>query len=171
MMMTRVVVLFVAVLLAACAGVRGPSYEQQLAVMKTRLLVLVAEERARAGAKSLRLDPQLVAAAQAHSDDMARKRSFDAMNPDGNLAVNILLRDPRFGGYVAENSAAQYFTPAAGLDPDVMARGFLNIWLGSPSHRQTVVYRDFDRAGIGIAVNGNQVYAAAVFATDFGLGR
>ena len=139
--------------------------------MKTRLLVLVAEERAKAGAKSLRLDPQLVAAAQAHSDDMARKRSFDSMNPDGNLAVNILLRDPRFGGYVAENSAAQYFTPAAGLDPDAMARGFLNIWLASPSHHQNVVYRDFDRAGIGIAVNGNQVYAAAVFATDFGLGR
>jgi len=167
-MMTRVVVLFIAVLLAACAGIRAPGYEQQLAAMKSRLLVLVEEERVRAGAKSLRLDPQLVAAAQAHSDDMARKRSFDAMNPDGNLAVNILLRDPRFGGFVAENSAAQYFTPAGGLDPDAMARGFLQIWLASPSHRQNVVYREFDRAGIGIAVNGNAVYAAAVFATDLG---
>ena len=143
-----------------------PSYERELAVMKSRLLVLVAEERGRAGAKSLRLDPQLVEAAQAHSNDMARKRSFDAMNPDGNLAVNILLRDPRFGGFVAENSAAQYFTPAAGLDPEAMARGFLDIWLASPSHRLNVVYSEFDRAGIGIAVNGNSVYAAAVFATD-----
>ena len=143
-----------------------PSYERELAVMKSRLLVLVEEERGRAGARSLRLDPQLVEAAQAHSDDMARKRSFDAMNPDGNLAVNILLRDPRFGGFVAENSAAQYFTPAAGLDPEAMARGFLDIWLASPSHRLNVVYGEFDRAGIGIAVNGNSVYAAAVFATD-----
>lgn len=169
-MMTRVVVLFVALLLAACAGFRAPpSYDQQVAAIKARLLVLVEEERAKVGAKSLRVDPQLVAAAQAHSDDMARKRSFDAMNPDGNLAVNILLRDPRFGGYVAENSAAQYFTPAAGLDPDAMAQGFLQIWLASPSHRQTVVYREFDRAGIGIAVNGNAVYAATLFATDFGL--
>ena len=168
-MMTRVVVLILAVLLAACAGARMPSYEQQLVAMKSRLLVLVEEERVRAGAKSLRLDPQLVAAAQAHSDDMARKRSFDAMNPNGNLAVNILLRDPRFGGFVGENSAAQYFTPAAGMDPDAMARGFLRIWLASPSHRLNVVYRDFDRAGIGIAVSGNAVYAAAVFATDFGL--
>ena len=143
-----------------------PSYERELAVMKSRLLVLVEEERGRAGAKSLRLDPQLVEAAQAHSNDMARKRSFDAMNPDGNLAVNILLRDPRFGGFVAENSAAQYFTPSAGLDPEAMARGFLDIWLASPSHRLNVVYSEFDRAGIGIAVNGNSVYAAAVFATD-----
>jgi uncharacterized protein YkwD len=169
--MTRVVVLIVSVLLAACAGTRGPNYDSQVAAMKARLLVLMEQERIRAGARSLRLDPQLVQAAQAHSDDMARKRSFDTMNPDGNLAVNLLLRDPRFGGFVAENSAAQFFTPAAGLDPDTMARGFLDIWLASPSHRQNVVYREFDRAGIGIAVNGNAVYAAAVFATDFGLAR
>src|SRR5262245_22769129 len=168
-MVTRVFVLFIAVLLAACAGTRVPSYEPQLAAIKSRLLVLVSEERVKAGAKSLRLDPQLAAAAQAHSDDMARKRSFDAMNPNGNLAVNLLLRDPRFGGFVAENSAAQYFSPATGIDADAMARGFLDIWLASPSHRQNVVYRDFDRAGIGIAVNGNAIYASTVFATDFGL--
>lgn len=169
-MMTRAVAfLIVAVLLAGCAGLRAPRYEQELAAMRARLLVLVEEERVRAGAKSLRVDPQLAAAAQAHSDDMAKKRSFDTMNPDGNLAVNILLRDPRFGGFVAENSAAQYFSPAAGIDPDAMAQGFLQIWLASPSHRLNVVYREFDRAGIGIAVNGNAIYAAALFATDFGL--
>jgi uncharacterized protein YkwD len=168
-MITRVVVLLVAVLLAACAGLRPPNYDQQVAAIKARLLVLVEEERARAGAKSLRVDPQLVAAAQAHSDDMARKRSFDAMNPEGNLAVNILLRDPRFGGFVAENSAAQYFTPAAGIDPDAMAQGFLQIWLASPSHRLNVIYREFDRTGIGVAVRGNTVYAATLFATDLGL--
>jgi uncharacterized protein YkwD len=169
-MMTRVFALFVALLLVAgCAGLRSPSYEQQLAAIKSRLLVLVEAERTRTGAKSLRMDPQLAAAAQAHSDDMARKRSFDAMNPNGNLAVNLLLTDPRFHGFVAENSAAQYFSPAVGMDPDAMAQGFLDIWLASPSHRFNVVYGDFDRAGIGVAVNGNTVYAAAVFATDFDL--
>lgn len=168
---TRVIVLLIAVLLAACAGLRPPSYERQVDAIKSRLLVLVAEERVRAGAKSLRVDPQLVAAAQAHSDDMARKRSFDAMNPDGNLAVNILLRDPRFGGFVAENSAAQYFSPAAGIDPDAMAQGFLQIWLASPSHRQNVIYKEFDRTGIGVAVSGDMVYAATVFATDLAYSR
>jgi uncharacterized protein YkwD len=168
-MIYRVVAILVAVLLAGCAGLRAPSYEQEVAALKVRLLALVEAERVREGAKSLRLDSQLVAAAQAHSDEMARKRSFDAMNPDGNLAVNILLSDPRFGGFVAENSAAQYFSPATGIDPDAMAKGFLDIWLASPSHRLNVIYKDFDRAGIGIAVNGNAIYAAAVFATDYGL--
>lgn len=170
-MVTRVVVLFIALLLTACVGMRPPSYEQQVAEIKSRLLVLVAEERAKAGAKTLRVDPQLEFAAQTHSDDMARKRSFDSMNPDGNLAVNVLLRDPRFGGFVAENSAAQYFSPAVGFDPDAMAQGFLQIWLASPSHRQNVVYKDFDRAGIGIAVNGNTIYAATVFATGLAYAR
>jgi len=169
--MTRVVVLFVALVLASCAGMRSPSYDAQLAAIKSRLLVLVAEEREKAGAKSLRVDPQLAEAAQLHSNDMARKRSFDAMNPDGNLAVNILLRDPRFGGFVAENSAAQYFTPAAGIDPDAMAQGFLQIWLASPSHRLNVIYKEFDRAGVGIAVSGNMIYASTVFATDLAYGR
>ena len=170
-MMTRVVVLFIALLLTACAGLRTPSYDQQVAAIKSRLLVLVAAEREKAGAKSLRVDPQLAEAAQAHSDDMARKRSFDSMNPDRNLAVNILLRDPRFGGFVAENSAAQYFSPSAGMDPDAMAQGFLQIWLASPSHRLNVIYKEFDRAGIGIAVSGNMVYAATVFATDLAYAR
>jgi len=170
-MMTRVVVLFVAVLLTACAGMRAPSYDQQVAAIKSRLLVLVAAEREKAGAKSLRIDPQLEFAAQTHSDDMARKRSFDAMNPDGNLAVNILLRDPRFGGFVAENSAAQYFSPKTGFDPDAMARGFLQIWLASPSHRQNVIYKEFDRTGIGIAVSGDTIYAATLFATDLAYAR
>jgi uncharacterized protein YkwD len=142
-----------------------------VAAIKSRLLVLVAAEREKAGAKSLRLDPQLAEAAQAHSDDMARKRSFDTMNPNGNLAVNLLLRDPRFGGFVAENSAAQYFSPAAGIDPDAMAQGFLQIWLQSPSHRQNVIYKEFDRAGIGVAVNGNTIYASTVFAADLAYAR
>ena len=72
---------------------------------------------------------------------------------------------------VAENSAAQYFSPAAGIDPDAMAQGFLQIWLQSPSHRQNVIYKEFDRAGIGVAVNGNTIYASTVFAADLAYAR
>ena len=50
MMMTRVVVLCVAALLVACAGLLGPSYDQEVAAIKARLLVLVEEERAKGAA-------------------------------------------------------------------------------------------------------------------------
>src|SRR5215813_11796411 len=88
------VVLF-ALLTAACATTPRPHpmLQQQLAALKVRLYELVGEER--------------VMAAQAHSEDMARKRSFDTMNPNGNLALNTLLStDPKFIGFFAENSAA-----------------------------------------------------------------
>jgi uncharacterized protein YkwD len=160
-------------LVVACASTPRyePPIDQEVAQLKERLFVLVEEERHRlnAEAKPLALDPELSAAAQAHSEEMASKRSFDTMNPNGNPAINALLHDPKFRGFVGENSAAQYFTPAAGFDPDAYARAFLAIWLNSPDHKNNLSYANFDRAGIGIAVNGNTIYAAEVFATDLGL--
>lgn len=165
------VVLF-ALLTAACATTPRPHpmLQQQLAALKVRLYELVGEERMQAGAKPLVLDAERVMAAQAHSEDMARKRSFDTMNPNGNLALNTLLStDPKFIGFFAENSAAQYFTPSAGINPDAMAKEFLRIWLDSPTHKSNLTYRDFDRTGIGIAVSGNTIYVSEVFTSDLGL--
>jgi uncharacterized protein YkwD len=173
--MKRLVLLVLALGLAACATAPSPSrpppLDAQLSALKERLFVLVEQERHRLNnaAKPLILDPELMQAAQTHSNDMAMKGSFDAANPNGNLAVNILLTDPKFRGFVGENSAAQYFTPSAGIDPDTYARGFLDIWLKSPDHRMNLIYAGFDKTGIGIAVNGNAIYAAELFATDLGL--
>jgi uncharacterized protein YkwD len=173
--MIRVGVVVLAFWLAACASAPAPKgpppLSAQMSALKERLFVLVEAERHRANAdaKPLILDPELMKAAQLHSDDMATKRSFDTGNPDGNLAVNILLTDPKFRGFVGEISAAQYFTPANGLDPDTYARGFLEIWLRSPDHRMNLVDGAFDRTGIGISVNGDTIYAAEVFASDLGL--
>lgn len=176
--------LALAFLLTACAGAPAPMrpaaplaqpapppIEEQLAQLKSRLFVLVVEERGRliAAAKPLTLDPELAAAAQAHSDDMAKKRSFDTMNPAGNIAINALAADPKFSGFVGENAAAQYFTPSIGFNPDRMARGFLDIWLASPSHKTNLTDPKFQRTGIGVAANGDAVYAAEIFAADLGL--
>ena len=148
-----------------------PPIDVQLVAVKDRLFVLVEAERERLnnGAKPLMLDPELVRAAQIHADDMAMKHSFDANNPDGNVAVNTLLMNPKFRGFVGENSAAQYITPGKPIDPQSFARGFLTIWENSPDHRSNMMYPGFERTGIGITVSGNMVYAAELFATDLGL--
>lgn len=149
-----------------------PSLDAQVEKVKFRLFVLVEEQRHRLDveAKPLALDPELAAAAQTHSDLMAKVDSFDVMDPDGNPAINALLvADPKFRGYVAENSAAQYFTPGTVLDADALAKGFLDIWMNSPNHKSTLVFPRFDRTGIGVAVHGNTIYVAEVFATDLGL--
>jgi uncharacterized protein YkwD len=173
--MKRLAVLIFVAALGACASrpaVQGPaSLAVPVAAIKERLFVLVEAERHRLNseARPLILDPELMRAAQTHSDDMAMKRSFDAANPNGNLAVNILLADPKFRGFVGENSAAQYFTPGARFDPDAYAQGFLKIWLDSPDHKMNLSYGGFDKTGIGIAVTGNMIYAAELFATDLNL--
>jgi uncharacterized protein YkwD len=173
--LARALPLLFALLAAACANMPppppAPSLEEQVAAVKFRLFVLVEEQRHKLNAEAhpLALDPQLAAAAQVHSDDMAKKDSFDTMNPDGNPAVNALLGDPKFRGFVGENAAAQYFTPGRELDTDALARGFLEIWLNSPNHKYNLIYTSFDRTGIGVAVTGNTIYAAELFSTDLGL--
>jgi uncharacterized protein YkwD len=173
--MNRLPILILALALGACASqpVRQgpPPIAAQVAALKERLFVLVDAERHRLNsqAKALILDPELMQAAQTHSDDMATKRSFDVDNPKGNLAINTLLADPKFRGFVGENSAAQYFTPGVRIDPEFYAQGFLDIWLKSPDHKMNLIYAAFDKTGIGIAVSGNTIYAAELFATDLGL--
>ena len=171
-----VLALALALAAAACAGKHAPppampSLEQQVEEVKRRLLVLVEEQRHRLNvdAKPLALDSELSAAAQFHSDDMARKGSFDTMNPAGNPALNVLLDDPKFRGFVGENSGAQYFTPGRTLDADKLAQGFLDMWLSSPSHKYNLTFPRFDRTGIGISVGGELIFASEVFATDLGL--
>jgi uncharacterized protein YkwD len=173
-MTKRVAALFLALLVAACATMPRPDpmlLQRQLAVLKMRLFELVEEERMQGGAMPMTIDATLAQGAQAHSDDMAKKRSFDTMNPNGNLGVNVVLSlDPKFVGFLAENSAAQYFTPSrAGIDTEAMARGFLKIWLDSPGHRNNLMNPTVGRTGIGVAVNGNAIYAAELFATNYGL--
>jgi uncharacterized protein YkwD len=169
-----ILVLVLVLALGACANRPGSS-EQPLDVpvsaLKERLFVLVEAERHRLNnaARPLILDPELMRAAQTHCDDMALKHSFDTGNPNGNLAINTLLADPKFRGFVGENSAAQYFTPGMRINAEAYARGFLDIWLKSPDHKMNLIYPAFDKTGIGIAVNGNTIYAAELFATDLGL--
>jgi hypothetical protein len=86
-----------ALLLAACATAPSrphPMLQAQLAALKIKLFELVEAEREQAGARPLVLDPERMGAAQAHSDDMAKKRSFDTMNPNGNLAQHAASTVP-----------------------------------------------------------------------------
>ena len=163
--------------LAGCATAPAMSPElrqqlgQQLGTVRERLYAYVAMERTRSGeaAKNLAIDSELMAAAQAHSDEMASRRAFDATGGGDNLAMRRLMTNQEFQGLVGENIAMVYVTPQSGIDPDMVARAFMEIWLNSADHRGNLVFPGFDRTGIGLAINGNQIYAAQLFATDLGL--
>jgi uncharacterized protein YkwD len=172
--MRRCFALLLALFMTACAAMQEgppPLTRQQLEQVQTRLYAYIRDERSRmnGAAKPLALDPELAAAAQAHSDLMAQRRAFDSGGTEDNVAIQRLLANPKFRGYVGENSAMQYFTPEAGIDPDQVARGFADQWLKSAEHRNHIGFAAFDRTGIGITANDREIYAAQIFSTDLGL--
>jgi uncharacterized protein YkwD len=169
--MLRLVLLLGLLVVAGCAGVPDgppPPSAAQLAEVEERLFLRVGELRARQanGVMPLILDPELVMAARAHSEAMAQRRAFDSGPVEDNVAIQRLMANPRFYGFVGENSAMQYFTPEAEFDPDQLAEVFLGLWLRSDEHRNHILSNAFARTGIGVAVNGNELYAAQVFAGD-----
>ncbi len=147
-----------------------PPIEQQVVALKSQLFILVEKNRQDAGnsAKPLTLDAELDGAAQAHADAMAKGKTFDPDNGD-NRAIETLLDDPDFGGYVGENAAAQFYTASIGMDPQKYAQGFLDIWLNSEQHKSNVLFPAFDKTGIGIAVTGDEVFVALLLSTDLGM--
>ena len=148
-----------------------PDIDVLLAELKDHLYTYISEERQRLNpdAMELRPDPLLAAAAQAHSDAMAERGAFDS-GAEGNIAIQSLAADAAFQGYVAENSAMQYFYPTFGFDPEMFARGFVDQWLESESHRANIEYTEFAITGVGVAANGNEIYASGLFATQLSSG-
>ncbi|HEX3809802.1 MAG TPA: CAP domain-containing protein [Rhizomicrobium sp.] len=149
-----------------------PDPRTQMAALEYRILDLVAAERRKIdpNAKELRLDSELVGAARRHSSDMAQKKYLAHAAPNGETTASIIMdEDAQFQGLLGENIAAVYFTPAAGIDVNAMARQFVDLWLKSPHHRENIATAAYDRTGVGAATIGDTVYVTQLFATDLGL--
>jgi uncharacterized protein YkwD len=165
-------ILFALWMLAACATPppepAPPDIKALLFEMKEHMYLYIAEERQKlnADAMSLRRDPLLDAAAQAHSEAMAERQAFDEDGSDENIAIQRLAANPNFQGFVGENSAMQYFYPEQGFDPETFAQSLVDQWLQSEGHRANIEYANFALTGIGVAANGNEIYAAGLFATE-----
>lgn len=140
-----------ALALAACAAPAAPpapstwpavaptaaaSTETGVAAEVARLVNL---HRAQAGCRPLAWDEAAARAAQVHSDDMARRRYFDDVSPEGRGAADRLRLAGAHPVAVAENIAADAATA------DAVVQG----WLGSPEHRAQIETCMFTRHGVG----------------------
>jgi len=168
-------------MLCACASQPEPAYtppppppdpHTQMAALELRIFDLVQEERRRLdpNAKTLALDSELVGVARKRSADMAAKGYMNHAAPDGTTSTTLIMDEDRdFQGLLGENIAGQYYTPALGVDVDAFARKFVDIWMANPDNRALLATPQYDRSGVGAAVNGNEVFAVELFATDLGL--
>ena len=150
-----------------------PDPKTLMGALEQRIAILVADERGRIDptAKPLMIDPELAAIARQRSSDMAAKHYFAHAAPNGDTSASILMaEDAHFQGLLGENIGAQHYRAELGVDVDQFARNFLDIWLKSPKHKENLAYAEYNRTGIGAAVDGDTVYVTELFATDLGLG-
>lgn len=150
-----------------------PDPKTVMGALEEKVFLLVEAERQKLNpaAKPLMLDPQLSEIARARSADMAAKKYLGKPNIEKDTSANILMaKDAKFQGLLGENIAAQYYTAARGVDADGFAKEFVATWIASQSHKDNLAFADYNRTGIGAAVNGDTVYITQLFSTDLGLG-
>lgn len=112
--------------------------------VQAQVVALTNQARATAGCAPLEIDARLTRAAQAHSEDMARRGYFEHDSLDGRDFADRI----RAAGYpspAAENIARGQRTAAA----------VVQAWLDSPGHRRNILDCSFVAIGVGYAANGS----------------
>jgi uncharacterized protein YkwD len=149
-----------------------PDPKTQMAALELRIFDLIQDERHKVDpkAKTLALDSELVGVARRRSADMAAKNYMAHQGPDGQTSASVLMdEDSDFQGLLGENIAAQHFTKQGGVDVEGFAERFVKTWVDSADHKENLSFADYDRSGVGAAVNGDTVYVTQLFATNLGL--
>jgi uncharacterized protein YkwD len=150
-----------------------PDPRTQMTALEARIAALVEEQRLKIdpAAHPLAMDPELTAIARQRAQDMANKDYLAHAAPNGDTSASLLMaQDASFQGLLGENLAAQHYTKQTGVAVEAFAHRFLDTWLNSAPHRDNLAFPDYNRTGVGAAVNGDTVYVAQLFATDLGLG-
>jgi uncharacterized protein YkwD len=123
-------------------------------------LDLINNYRSQKGVGALTLQNQLGAAAEFHSQDMARKNYFDHRLSNGDSPEQNMERF----GYTNWTRTGENI--AAGTDYD-SARVVMKAWQDSPEHNKNMLNGAFKEIGIGRAFDGNSKYGW-YWTTDFG---
>jgi uncharacterized protein YkwD len=108
-----------------------------------QVLALVNSARANAGCAPLRYDDRLVAAAQAHSTDMATRDYFSHTTPEG---VDFATRIEN-AGY--PNPGGENIAKGQRSADQVM-----QAWMNSPGHRANILNCGFTAIGVGLDTRG-----------------
>jgi uncharacterized protein YkwD len=152
-------------------AVVAPAPQTQMAALEMRIAALTEEQRLKLDpkAKPLTLDPELAHIARERASDMAAKNYLAHEAPNGDTSATLLMvEDAKFQGLLGENLAAQHYVKQSGVDVEEFAQRFLDEWMKSQPHRENLAFADYDRTGVGAAVNGDTVYVTQLFASNLG---
>jgi uncharacterized protein YkwD len=138
--------------LSGCLAVGNPTFEEET-------LALVNQEREKKSLPPLAMNNHLVAAARAHSADMACRNYFSHQGSDGSTSFERMESNGYKMSYAGENIYAgpeQFNTPTQAV----------RHWMNSPSHRASILNPDYTEAGVGYYYFKPAVYDG-YFTIDF----
>ena len=132
-------------------------YDQN--AVRERFYTLLNEFRAENGRTELSEASTVVRAAEAHSEDMADRGYFSHDNPEGEGPSDRLrqtgARCSRSGENIAQTWWEESLTSGPGpayIDSaDDLARALFIQWRESPGHREVMLIRGLNDAGLGLA--------------------
>ena len=166
-MRIAIVALICAFVLMAAAPARSPASLAR-AIDPAEALIAEGIDDARAelapNAPKLVRNGELDRIARLRAEAMARGIDpFAHEDSNGNPAATDMMRE-RISPYGAfgENIMFEYHSQAT-FDPKSFAKTAVKGWLESPGHRANILSADFDRSGVGVAINGGYAYATQVF--------
>ncbi len=119
-------------------------------VTAQNIITLTNEERARAGAKELRENYLLDAAARAKLADMLSSGYFAHISPAGVKPWKWILDQKYEYTYAGENLAMNFFS----------SEELVKAWMDSPSHRKNLLLSKYEDIGVAVGngeINGQRV--------------
>ncbi|MEE2035615.1 CAP domain-containing protein [Nocardiopsis sp. CT-R113] len=119
-------------------GDRGGSGSSSGGGVTDQVVSLVNSERASAGCSPLKVDPQLTAAAQEHSEDMDRRDYMSHESPEGEGPADRADRHG-YDAWGAENVAKGQTSAAQVMDA----------WMNSQGHRDNILNCGLVAIGVG----------------------
>jgi len=167
----------------AVATQKAGQPEIRVPTLERRIHDLINKERTAKKLRTLQFDEKLSSIARAHSADMARRKFFSHVNPDGKdptargeLAGYRCKKD--FGSYFTEGLAENLYQ--GNLYSSVRTRGTVKTytwntledlatqsvtgWMKSKGHRENILEKSSDKTGIGVAISkDDKVFVTQVF--------
>jgi uncharacterized protein YkwD len=123
--------------------------EGDLQLVQAAVLCLINRERAQNGEAPLKLNEQLEAAAEEHSQELISDDYFAHISPSGETPVDRI----RTTGYIP-NSTDGYVIGenlAWGTYDLATPQAIVSAWIASPEHLANILEAQYTETGIGVA--------------------
>lgn len=134
-----------------------------IAEMEAEILRLTNEERAAQGLSALASDTKLHGIAALHSEDMLANDYFEHEDPNGCSSSCRATNAGYRWRAIGENI---YMMSGYRIDPAKMAAQVVAGWMDSPGHRANILGTSFVESGVGVSIEGKDVYVTAVYGKE-----